>query len=239
MDKQHPLQGTKIAMRRLFKYDIKEIMECFADYDGLFFNPVTTEFVGSIFLCGEFWGAFAGDTIVAAAYIHPFDCEISRREVRYSLLCDFIYTPSQYLSLGYIGFHRSNIEKLIAPGQQSAVKNGLYSGFLNIAEMQAFRQGYSRILHCMPLKTGFDLAPLFAGGFSLVKLRGLEKLVVHYIFCKDIFARKNSIQKGESTAVALGNTKALSAFLENEYYGCDILKDGSETVLLLKQSVTD
>lgn len=241
MNKQYSLQGTKIIMRRLFKYDTEQIMECFERYNQLFFSPVTPEFINSVFLSGEFWGAFVNNSIIACSYLYPFDCELSRRTERFDQLTDFIDSPSEYMMLGYVGFHPANTERNIPSDNIKSICSNVYKAFMNTAEMQTFRQGKQFVLHCMPLKLLSDLAPVFECGYELVKLRGLEKLVVHYIFAKTVYRVGNDTpyKKRESHCVAQSNTKALSHFLEDGYYAFDLVKDKSETVLLLKKSIAD
>ena len=241
MNNQYSLQGTKIIMRRLFKYDTAEIMKCFEIYSQLFFTPVTPDFVNSVLLEGEFWGAFVNDDIIACSYIYPFDCALSCKTERYSQLTDFISNPSEYMVLGYMGFHRINLEHKFSSDIVNSACCNIYKAFMNTAEMQAFRRGKKFVLHCMPHKLLPKLSSVFECRYELVKLRGLEKLVVHYIFVKSVyrFCSEPPYQKGESHCVAQNNTKALSRFLEDGYCAFDAVKDNSETVLLLKKSISD
>ncbi len=234
MTKDYPLNGTKIIMRRLFKYNADEICECFNEYNTLFFNPVNAEFISNIFLHGEFWGAFVCDKLICCCYIYPLDCSFSKKEVKYDIICDFADTPSEYLCMGYIGTNTQNFNSLCKTENKKQVLNSIYCAFLNIAQMQAFRQGYRKVLHYAPVKTLTDLSPVFENDFKLVKMRGLEKLVVHYIFTKSVYpADADSKPKGESIYVALSNTKALSKFLENGYCARDIAQDNNENILTL------
>ena len=236
MNKQYSLQGTKIIMRRLFKYDTEEIIKCFEAYNQLFFSPVTPDFINSVLLEGEFWGAFVNNDIVACSYIYPFDCALSQKTERYSQLTDFISSPSEYMMLGYTGFHKINTEQNFPLDDITSVCSNIYKAFMNTAEMQAFRHGKKCVLHCMPHKLLPVLSPVFECGYELLKLRGLEKLVVHYIFVKTVYpvCSTPSHQKGESHCVAQNNTKALSRFLEDGYRAYDAFKDNNNTVLLLK-----
>ena len=238
MSKEYSLQGTKIIMRRLFKYDIAEITECFKSYDQLFFNPLTVDFISNVFLYGEFWGAFSNGKLIACSYLYPFESQFFKKEKRYSQLCDFLPDPGEYLYMGYVGIHCKN--KL--PAEKAHILNNIYQAFLNVAEMQAFRRNLKKIIHCVPLKIPCDISPVFSNGFELVKLRGLEKLVVHYIFVKSIYPNNDSAAtktKGESLDVALSNTKTLSGFLENGYCAREISKDSNEIILSLFPLVTD
>ena len=238
MSKEYSLQGTKIIMRRLFKYDIAEIAECFKSYDQLFFNPHTADFISNVFLYGEFWGAFSNDKLIACSYLYPFESQFFKSESRYSQLCDFLPDQKEYLYMGYVGFHCENQ----LPAEKTYILNNIYQAFLNVAEMQAFRRNLKKIIHCVPLKIPCDISPVFLNGFELVKLRGLEKLVVHYIFVKSIYQTNdnNSTKlKGESLNVALSNTKTLSCFLENGYCAREISQDSNEIILSLFPLVTD
>lgn len=241
MSNEYSLYGKSITMRRLFKYDIKKIPECFEDYRKLFFFPVTEQFAENVFLQGEFWGAFVNDTVIACSYLYPLDCSFSAKQERYDLIADFTARPEEYMLLGYVGFLHGNISKFISYSELNTICASIYKAFLNIAEMQAFRYGKKHVMHCLPLKLGFDLSPLFDNGYCMTKLRGLEKLVVHYIFSKPVYngAEIYVNKKGESHRVALSNTKALSRFLENGYMACEMLSDKGESVLTVYKSISD
>ena len=238
MSKEYSLQGTKIIMRRLFKYDIDEISACFKTCDQLFFNPHTIDFINNVFLHGEFWGAFSDNQIIACSYLFPFESSFFKNEKRYGQLCDFLPDPCDYLYMGYVGFHCKNQ----LPPDKAYILNNIYQAFLNVAEMQAFRRNLKKIIHCIPLKIPCDISPVFSNGFRLIKIRGLEKLVVHYVFVKSIYKDKkipDTKLKGESLNVALSNTKTLSGFLENGYCAREISKDSNEIVLSLFPLVAD
>jgi len=235
MNKPYNLQGARIIIRRLFRHDTKIITECFNDYGQLFFSPVSEDFINRIFPEGEVWGAFVNNRIIACSYLYPLDCKLSEETKRYSQLTDFIADPSEYLMAGYIGIHHRNFKECIPDEKAGAVCCNMYQAFLNTAEMQAFRRGKRFVVHCTPVKLSCCLPQIFNCGYKLVKMRGLEKLVVHYIFTKSVYTPVVHIQqKGESCRVAQSNTKALSRFLEDGYCAFDILKDGSENIFLLE-----
>ena len=235
MNKPFSLHGTKIIMRRMFRHDTDKITECFNDYNQLFYSPVNEDFADRIFPDGEVWGAFVNNKIIACSYLYPLDCKLSMDTKRYDQLTDFIFNPSEYLMLGYAGIHHKNFNECISPEKAVAVCCNIYKAFLNTAEMQAFRRGKRFVVHCVPIKLSYCLPQIFDCGYELVKIRGLEKLVVHYIFTKAVYLPFSHMQqKGESCRVAQSNTKALSRFLEDGYCAFDILKDGSENIFLLK-----
>ena len=73
MNKDYCLAGTKVIIRRLFKQDMDDIAGCYSSYKSLYHNPVTTDYIENIFLCGEIWGAFIENRIVACCYYFPLN----------------------------------------------------------------------------------------------------------------------------------------------------------------------
>lgn len=240
MNREYPLSGTKIIMRRLFLHDISEILECYNDYNTLFYNPINKSFVHEVFLEGEFWGAFSQDKLISCCYYFPLKNSFFEGCNTYNLLCDFIPCPDKYLNMGYVGINQKGKEFLDNLSKEKSAYSGLYQSFLNIAEMQAFRRGFRCVLHYIPLKLTDNLSVLTEAGYRLIKMRGLDKLVVHYIFVKAVYSQdlcESNCTVAET--IALNDTKKLSAYLEKDWQGCQIVSDKYDVFVVVKKSVTD
>lgn len=225
MTNDYKLSGTKVFIRRLFKQDIDIIMRCYASLDLLYFNPITPVFLNDIFLNGEIWGAFSGDKIIGCCYFFPADSDFFKPYNAYDAISDFTENMSDHLYLGYIYAHKDYLA------------SGIYQAFYNVAQVQGFRQGVKYILHSVPVKIPCDLHVLFENGFRLVNLRGLDNLVVHYIFIKNLYTGDSlyNVNDYVTQLVCCENTKMLSKYLEHGYCGVDILHKDNGSVLVLKQ----
>ena len=45
--------AKRIVMRRLFKQDSEDVINCYKKYDRLYYNPVNEEFIYNVLLYGE------------------------------------------------------------------------------------------------------------------------------------------------------------------------------------------
>lgn len=240
MNREYSLTGTKIIMRRLFLHDTDEIVKCYSDYDKLFYNPVDHQFIKNIFLHGEFWGAFSRDRLIACCYFFPLDSAFFKNHNTFSLVEDFIPCPEKYMNMGYIGINADGKKFLKDFSNKEPAVSGLYQAFLNISEMQAFRRGFRYILHYVPLKLTEDFSHITACGYRLIKLRGLDKMVVHYIFEKSIFPLdKPDSEKSVTVSLPLTNTKELSRYLENGWWGYQLLNNSDDKTIFIKRLITD
>ena len=234
------LTAKRIVMRRLFKQDMDSIINCYKKFDELFYNPIDEDFITDVLLNGEVWGAYLGTDIVACCYFMPLECEFFKERNTFAYLADFIDEPEKYMYMGYIGtnFEAVNTEKQNFLKAELNKANGLYTAFCNVAHLQTFRQGLKYILHSTPYKLAPGLEPLFAAGYTLVKLRGLDNLVVHYIFakavlsCEDIYC---AYDKNDTKLVPFAETKTVSAFLENGYCAVDM----DDKNFLMKRLIAD
>ena len=236
--------AKKIIMRRLFKQDLNAITECYKKYDKLFYNPISDEFLKNVMLCGEIWGAFKDDNLISCCYFFPLESQFFQNQNTFSLLTDFIAQPSQYVYMGYVG---TNFDSMSDDEKQFFTEeldkcHGLYTAFLNIVEMQTFRRGLKYILHSVPVKMRCGLSPLFAADYKMIKLRGLDNLVVHYIFAKSVFPNEGIYLIDEDTSavnVNLSETKTVSALLENGYCCVNLIKEQNDDTLVCYRLVTD
>lgn len=236
MNKDYCLSGTKIVMRRLFKYDMEEIISCYHDYTALYHNPVNQNFLENVFHCGEIWGAFFKSDLIGCCYYFPFKSSFYKTTASYSAISDFLDNTGKFYYMGYVGFKKHPFNEK----NGDDIYGGIYQAFLNIAQMQAFRRDYKYILHTVPLKISDHKEKIFSCGYSLIKLRGLENLVVHYIFAKAVFNEENIYEIHSSIPVEripADDTKKVSALLENGYHCIDYSKE--ENCFCIQKSVAD
>ena len=236
--------SKKIIMRRLFKQDTESIINCYKKYDRLYYNPVNEEFIYNVLLYGEIWGAFYNSKLIACCYFFPLGSDFFKNSATLSSLSDFIPEPSQYMYMGYIGtdFKKLENEEKQFFNKELSASNGLYSAFLNIVHMQTFRSGLKYILHCMPVKMCCSTEPLFSSGYSLIKLRGLDNLVVHYIFAKAVFPCENIYYTDKDSPCETANakdTKTVSALLESGYCCVDIINEKCSDTFIFRKLITD
>ena len=239
MNKDYCLAGTKVIIRRLFKQDMDDIAGCYSSYKSLYHNPVTTDYIENIFLCGEIWGAFVENRIVACCYYFPLNSSFFTGSAFFSAITDFTPCCEKYYFMGYMGVNRENFSLTCSNTPNSLTENGIFQAFSNIAQMQAFRQGFRYILHASPVK----LVPLsdtfFRCGYIMTALRGMENLVVHRIFVKAVYNEENIYETDQNSCpvkIPASETKKISALLENGYCGVDYSKN--DDMLLMRRLIT-
>lgn len=225
MTRNYTPLNTRIFIRRLFKQDIDIIVGAYKAFDVLYSNPMTPVFASELLLYGEIWGAFSGDKLVGCCYLCNAEASFFKGYDTYSSIADFIQDMKSYMYLGYIY------------ADKEYVASGIYQAFYSVAQVQSFRQGAKYILHSLPIKLPYNLQPLFKDGFRLIKMRGLDNLVVHYVFVKSLYANDTLYNTNDYTTqlVSTANTKTLSKYLEQGYCGVNILYKDDGTVLELKQ----
>lgn len=227
MNNQNSIKDNKISLRRMFKQDIDLILASYSEYKKLFSDPITPVFINNILLEGEIWGAFSKEKLLGCCYYFPLKSNFYQKSPGYEILTDFINEPELYFCMGYVGYAQNDLPQCL--------KNDVYRTFLNISQMQAFRHGFKYVLHCAPVKLCGDISPVFKEKFVLIKLRGMEKLVVHYIFVKSVYSDCNiyEFDRTNTENISYSNTKILSKFLDKNYCATDILSCGNEKVFAL------
>ncbi len=242
MNKEYSLSGTKIIMRRLFKYDIDKIVDTYKEYNKLFYNPITHSFVTNILLYGEIWGAFYNEKLIGCNYFFPLHCDFFKSTNTYSSLTDFITESENYMYMGYVALNENYYNAKLFNFAQNKKPDfdTMYKSFLNIVQIQAFRQGYKYILHSIPLKMTNNISVLFENDYILLKLRGLDKLIVHYIFVKAVCPQINLYKIDDNTKeirICLENTKEISKYLENGYCGVKLESDFNSKNIIIKKLI--
>ena len=61
------------TIRRLFKEDMEQIKDYSRNYDNLYFNPLTDDYIWQVMLQGAFWAVYDGEKLSALTYILPAD----------------------------------------------------------------------------------------------------------------------------------------------------------------------
>lgn len=240
MNRDYCLTGTKIVIRRLFKSDTENIISCYSRYSELYHNPVNREFLENVFICGEIWGAYLGDMLIGCCYYFPADSSFFGKTEFFGILKDIIPSIESHYFMGYVGIKYDKVCRDNHSSGNMPTENGLYQTFVNIAQMQAFRRGYKYILHTSPVKLNLPFEVFFVLGCTLVKMRGLENLVVHYIFTKAVMGEENIYESDANTVcekVCIGNTKKISALLESGYCGVDY--SDKDKLLYLRRLIAD
>lgn len=242
MNKEYYVSGTKIIMRRLFKYDINKIIDTYKEYDKLFYNPVTHSFLINVLLYGEIWGAFYDEKLIGCNYFFPLNCDFFKNTNTYSSITDFINKPEKYMYMGYVALNENyyNTKSVNFAQNKKPDSDTMYKSFLNIVQIQAFRQGYKYILHSMPVKMSENISAIFNSDYILLKLRGLDKLIVHYIFVKAVYPETNMYMIdscSKEIKICLGNTKAISRYLENGHCGVKLERDFNSDNLIIKKLI--
>ena len=234
MDKNYSVAGNKMQIRRMFKHDIDEILNIYSQYSSLYHNPVNPVFINDVLLNGEIWGIYIDNSLSACCYFFPLKSKFYQNSAFYQSIADFTQEPEKYFFMGYVGIS----EEIRNKNSRENFQKTIYALFLNIAQMQAFRYGFKYVMHCMPIKMSQCMPCMFSEKFSLIKLRGLENLVVHYIFSKPIYCGENTMATDieHTEKISAKNTKILSKMLEHGYYAADIINIDREPVFLLNKN---
>ena len=197
------------TIRRLFKEHLPVIIQCCSSFDFLHFNPLDMDYMEKTLLTGEIWGVFNGDEIIALTYmqqadIPPFaslnaaweiadllDCDLAD-----SFLCGYLWTDG------------------------SCETGRLYSALTKLWALQAVHYGRQNIIHYMPAHIDVDFPRLFANGFRLVGLRGLDNIVPHWIFTRQAQIKTEDSKKyTDIKSCRLSDTITISMLCEHGYKG--------------------
>lgn len=200
------------TIRRLFIEDMPLVERYSRVYDGLFFNPLSPQFIRHIFLQGAFWAVYDGDVPAAVTYILPADSsEFSKLNIKWNLT-DLLNSPlDDCLVCGYLWMD----EKYTA--------TDFYSPIVGLWLSQAARREKSRLIYCIPVAMDTDFEKLFYNGFNLVGLRGLDNLVPHYIFIRQAEFAGRKVEAYEDVKnCPLSDTKGISMLCEKGYVAFDM-----------------
>lgn len=200
------------CVHRMFKEDVNLIEKCYMDYNYLHFNPTSDRFIERVFAKGSFWGIFCGEKIVSISYLIPFNEIKYENPIAYWEIDDLLTAKlDNYLFMGYLW-------------QDEEYKNvNFYNAFCKLFDIQ--RQKYKKdgIIYCLCAHFNIDMNSLFDEKFYLKGLRGLDKLVPHYIFVKEY--KEDDKEKNITEQCSIENTKQVSKLCEQGYKGVKITED--------------
>ena len=220
MNSSSTLSGKKITVRRLFKQDIDIILNSFKEYEKLYYTPITPVFIYEVLLYGEFWAAFNGDEVVGCTYFFNPSKSFFKSTHTYYAISDAIGNSlDNYLLLGYTYVH------------DEYKNSGVYSMFYRLAALQAIRQGLERLVYCTPVKIPSNIDDVFKNGFLLKKIRGLDNLVVHYIFEKSLTQPCKFINSDKDELIPSEQTYTISKLLEMGLVASAVQRDEKGTYL--------
>ena len=202
---------------------MEDTLSCFEEYKNLYYTPVCPDFVENVFLCGEIWGAYLNNNIVACCYYFPLNSSFFATSDFCTALKLFIPNAEKYYFMGYVGM-KKELVSTDRNCRDMPTADGLWQAFANVAQMQAFRRGLKYTVHCAAVKVGCPLETVFTAGYRLIKMRGLGNLVVHYIFAKAVVADEDIYETDRTNppvTADISDTKKVSALLESGYCGVD------------------
>lgn len=200
------------TIRRLFKEDMEQIKDYSHNYDNLYFNPLTDDYIWQVMLQGAFWAVYDGEKLSALTYVLPADSpafacldaswhmqDLLGCSMDNTLLCGYMWVAG-----GYTG-------------------TDFYTPLSKLWVQQAKRRNRQLLLHCMPTAVDFDMENLINSGFDLVGLRGLDNLVPHFIFTKGAsYSHRDINFYKDIIKCPLANTKTISMLCEQGYKGFDM-----------------
>ena len=193
----------RFKVQRIFKEDTELIKKCYSEYDFLHFNPISDEFIVKVMIEGSFWEILDGETPVALTYMLPFESDAVPEYAKWEIL-DLLDIDKKYsLLCGYTWINKDYKDRECT------------DALANLWSIKGYKSHAKHIIHYMPAHVEIDFASLFKNGFNLVGLRGLDKLVPHYIFMKT----------EKEKEVPLTDTKQISKLCEQGYKGYGITTD--------------
>ena len=193
-------------VHRLFKEDTKLILDCYSDYDFLHFNPVNEKFVDKVFIYGSFWRILDGDTTVALTWMLPFENEAVPEYAKWEIEDLLGLNPKETMICGYIWINQNYKDR------------NCTDALAKLWSMTGYRKNMKNVIHYAPAHVEIDFESLFKNNFELVGLRGLDKLVPHYIFIEN----NKTKEKIKEKEAPLTDTKEISKLCENGYKGYEI-----------------
>ena len=196
-------------IRRLLKPDMDVIGRYRRQFDFLHHNPLSDEAVSQIMAFGEFWGIFDKDRCVGCTCIFlretPFFAASSAAwhlrdmwgKIPQNLrICGYMWTENGYDAEK---FYRAAAKLWTARREEMGAQTLVY-------------------LHTAHIPV--PMGSLFAEGFLLESLRGLDNLVPHFIFVKK--PEENERPKHQEESCAMSDTKTISKLCEHGYAGCAV-----------------
>ena len=205
------------TVRRLLSPQLDELEKCYSAFDFLHINPYKKDFLENVMLHGRIWGIYDSGKLFSCCCFFPGDMPFFADSGARWNIKDLLATETdRYLVMGYVWTDKEyENEKTL-------------SLFARLAQDIALRSGIEKVLHCSAAHINTDMGQLISAGYRLAGLRGLDKLVPHYIFVsapenkKHPSSKENEIKKCPSS-----NTKELSSLCEKGWRGTGIDGEGN------------
>ncbi len=196
------------TVKRLFKEDIPMIEKCCADFDFLHFNPMTKDNILPMLIQGQIWAVFDGETTAAVCWMISADKKIFSQLNRAWEIGDLLNSDlSDCMVAGYVWIAKEYR------------KYPVMTALAKVWDIYRAKSSKKRVLHYVPAHIDFNMGEVLDAGFLLCGLRGLDKLVPHYIFVKDVrFENSGYVIKDEKICPA-EDTKQISKLCEHGYCG--------------------
>lgn len=216
------MDNRTFTIRRLFKNDTPLIEKAFSHFDFLHYNPMNSRNILPVLVCGQLWGAFDGDVMVGCTWLVPADSRFFTDSTAFWEISDLVNNDlSDYMVAGYVW---QNDDYSDYP---------IYSAFCRLWVMQAAKLGKTMVVHYSPRHINTDMGRLFENGWQLKGLRGLDKLVPHFIFVKKAEFTNKEIQIPRNTKnCPLSDTKQLSKMCEQGWTAVSL--DKEQNLLFIK-----
>ena len=216
------MNNEVFTLRRLLKEDMPLAQKAFSDFDFLHYNPARRQNMEHILLEGQLWGAFCGERLVGCTGLMPADSRFFRHSTACWEITDLLGVDmADCMTAGYVW------------QEKDCEKSGLYGAFCRLWLIQAERCAKSMVVHYSPRHIYTDMERLFCAGWRLKGLRGLDKLVPHYIFVKktEFTIREIKIPRDRKIC-PLSDTKQLSALCEQGWAAVSL--DKEQNLLFVK-----
>lgn len=204
-------------VKRVFKEQKEQVLECYERYRRLHYNPVSAQRVEEIFSQGQIWAAYKDGQMTACCYFLPADAPVFKATNAYWEISDLTDSDLRdYMVAGCVGF---------LPDCQS---RQIYTAFMKLGNILADRGHKNKLVHYVPAHMSFPMQALFDEGFYLTGLRGLDNIVPNYIFEKQVWAQKFPAENEKSVKrCSVSDTKGISKLCEHKYTGVDLEKDNT------------
>lgn len=218
------MDNRKITIRRLFRADIPLAEKAFSAFDFLHYNPVCSRNLLPAMTYGQMWGAFDGENMVGCTWLVAADSPFFRDSTAAWEIADLMEMPAEDIMIAGYVWQAENYEEY-----------NIYAAFCHLWQMQSAKNGKRMVVHYSPRHINTDMGRLFRCGWQLCGLRGLDKLVPHFLFVKRTdFSDKEAEIPRNVKLCPVSDTKKLSMLCEHGYRGVGL--DADNNLLFVKGS---
>ena len=216
------MENRIFTVRRLLKEDSRLAEKAFSAFDFLHYNPVCGKKIMNIMVCGQIWGAFDGAKMIGCTWFVPADSTFLQGTDMLWEINDLIeINAGTCMIAGYVW------------QDESYADTAVYAAFSRLWTVQSEKLGKTMVVHCSPRHINTDMKRLFSDRWQLRGLRGLDKLVPHFIFTKETeFTKEETEIPRERKNCPLSDTKQLSMLCEHGWVAVNI--DKEQNLLFIK-----